>query len=197
MRKKLLSNESQGRSCVSGHHCSSILQKEDSKGWRATPVRTPAAMKMCSEVTEKSCFPGPAQRAVEYLSCFHCSGWCPFVMDHGLLRVLSKCGHQRGTFSADKGNPKGNNSGREGGCQRHHRRVHQDSKPVSPFCVFTFVWGCHTESPANSLAGFSQRSARGPGATDYQFWGWCPLQLREPVQCGRRLGEFSSISARR
>ena len=30
-------------------------------------------------------------------------------------------------------NPKGNNLGREGGRQRHHRRVHQDSEPVSPF----------------------------------------------------------------
>ena len=52
-------------------------------------------------------------------------------------------------------NPKGNNPGREGGRHRHHRRVHRDSEPVSPFFVFTFVWGCHTESPANSLAGKS------------------------------------------
>ena len=70
-----------------------------------------------------------------------------------------------------KENPKGNNLGREGGRQRHHRRVHQDSKPVSPFCVSTFVWCCHTESPANSLREvrrlshglgltFSQRSFR-------------------------------------
>ena len=25
-------------------------------------------------------------------------------------------------------------------------------KPVPSFCVCTFVWCCHTESPANSLA---------------------------------------------
>ena len=67
----------------------------------------------------------------------------------------------RGTSSAEKGNPKNNHSGREGGRQRHHRRVHQDSKPVSPFCVFTYVWGCHTESPANSLR---EVSSSGVGA---------------------------------
>ena len=31
----------------------------------------------------------PCTARCGYLSCFHCSRWCPFVMDHGLLRVLS------------------------------------------------------------------------------------------------------------
>ena len=49
--------------------------------------------------------------------------------------------------------PKGNNPRREGGRQRHHRRVHQDSRPVSPFCVFTFAWGCHSEESCKLSAG--------------------------------------------
>ena len=74
-----------------------------------------------------------------------------------------------------------NHPGREGGRQRHHRRVHRDSQPVSPFCVFTFVWGCHTESPANSLREVSRVSLQltaVSGSTDYQFWGWCPLSFK-------------------
>ena len=115
--------------------------------------------------------------------------------------------------------PEGNNPGREGGRQRHHRRVHQNSKPVASFCVFTFARGCHTETPANSLAGLSQRSARGsksrgsnvsalvgvrdvsgfrcPEATDYQFWDWCPLSFKRaaPVRPPRRRITTSAISA--
>ena len=67
---------------------------------------------------------------------------------------------------------------------KHSRRVHRDSKPVSPFCVFTFVWGCHTESSANSLREDSQVSlqltaeGRGLLGDRYQFWGWCPFKLQ-------------------
>ena len=76
--------------------------------------------------------------------------------------------------------PKGNT---QGGGQRHPRRVHQDSKPVSLVCVFTFVWGCHTESPANALREVSRVSlqltaeGRGLPGDQYQFWCWCPFKL--------------------
>ena len=79
---------------------------------------------------------------------------------------------------------------------KHHRRVHQDPKPVSSFFVLTFLWGCHTESPANSLREVSQVSlqltAEGRGVPEdrSQFWGWCPLKLKEPLQCGRPEGEL-------
>ena len=46
--------------------------------------------------------------------------------------------------------------------------------------VFTFVWGCHTESPANSLLEVSRVSLQltaVSGTTHYQFWGWCPFKL--------------------
>ena len=49
----------------------------------------------------------------------------------------------RGTSSAEKN---GNNSVREDGRQRHHRRVHQDSKPVSPILVHLCVGLPHRES---------------------------------------------------
>ena len=91
-----------------------------------------------------------------------------------------KCGHP----VPRKENPKGNNPGREGGRQRHPRRVHQDSRPVSSFCVLTFVGDCHTESPANSLREVNQVSlqltaeGRGFPGDPYQFWGWCPSKFK-------------------
>ena len=58
------------------------------------------------------------------------------------------------------------------------------TRPRSPFLVFTFVWGCHTESPANSLREVSQVSlqltaeGRGPPGDRYQFRGWCPVKVQ-------------------
>ena len=31
---------------------------------------------------------------------------------------------------------------------------------------------------------------RCPGATGYQFWGWCPVKLEKPFHCGRPRGEL-------
>ena len=54
---------------------------------------------------------------------------------------------------AEKGKtPKETDLGREGG--RHApQKSPQRLKTRFPLCVVTFVWGCHTESPANSFAG--------------------------------------------
>ena len=125
---------------------------------------------MYSRITKPRCFPGLVQRAVGYLAVCQFLGWCPSVADHGLLRVLESVvttWHLR-CQGEDKPQRKRTSGGRAGA--RHLRRVHQDSKTRFPLCVFAFVWGCHTESPANSLAGSSQRAAWGPGATDYHFW---------------------------
>ena len=67
------------------------------------------------------------------------------------------------------------------------------TRPRSPFLVFTFVWGLpHRESFKLSLRKVSQVSLQltaASGSTDYQFWGWCPLNWKEPLQCGRPVGE--------
>ena len=50
------------------------------------------------------------------------------------------------------------------------KRVCKDSPS---FLVFTFVWVCHTESPANSPQEISRVSLQLTavlGTTDYQFW---------------------------
>ena len=114
-----------------------------------------------------------------------------------------KCGHHGALAVPRKGeNPKGNHSGREGGRQRHPRRVHQDSKPVSPVCVFSFVWGCHTESPANSLREVSRVSlqltaeGRGLPGDRYQFWGWCPLNYKHRSSAAALWANSTSIYAR-
>ena len=107
----------------------------------------------------------------------------------------------RGTSSAEKGKPQ-RKQPREGGREGARGTTEESTKtqnPFPPFFVFTFVWGCHTESPANSLAGsqstFSRKSGPGPrpgpdllseelqgrglpGDLQSQFWEWCPLDLK-------------------
>ena len=73
--------------------------------------------------------------------------------------------------------PKGVRQGRVGGgnrvCKNH---------PRSHFLVLTFVWGCHSQSPANSLREVSQVSlqltteGRGLPGNRYQFWGAAPVR---------------------
>ena len=64
--------------------------------------------------------------------------------------------------------PKVGRQGRVGGSRRVCRRL------TLVFLVFTFTWGYHLLSPANSLAGRqpSQPATDGPWGP---FWGWCPL----------------------
>ena len=81
-----------------------------------------------------------------------------------------KCGHHVALPVPRKENPKGNNPGRVDGRQRHHRRV---LRTRFPLCVFTFVWGCHTESPANSL-----REVPSPGGASGKRPPW---RLSKPV----------------
>ena len=60
----------------------------------------------------------------------------------------------------------------------------------SHFPVFTFVWGCHTESPANSPA---ERQPTRPATGGCVRFHWPPVlglvpvgqQKKEPLQCGR------------
>ena len=100
---------------------------------------------------------------------------------------------------------------------RHHRRVHQDSKPVfsffvcSPlrgvalFCVFTFAWGCLSCGFTSALwSGFRCPEVlrdvsvfHCPEATDCQFWGWCPFNLqRNRSSAAAQRAIFTSIYAR-
>ena len=62
-----------------------------------------------------------------------------------------KCGYHVAHPVPREENPKGNNPGREApeAPQKSPPRL----KTRFHFCVVTFVWGCHNESPANSLAG--------------------------------------------
>ena len=105
------------------------------------------------------------------------SAACTASCTEGYLKASSRdggrCGPQPNLTpqGAEKGKPKGGKT-REGGGRN---RVRQDSPS---FLVFTFVWGCHTESPANSLREVSRVSLQltaVSGFTDYQFWGWCLL----------------------
>ena len=100
----------------------------------ATTMNTAAtkaklATKVYPEVTEPRCFPGPAQRAEGYLSCFQFPGWCPSVMDHGLLWS------SRGTTSAEKTKKKTQETslGREGGCRAHQK---SQLRLRNPFLLF-------------------------------------------------------------
>ena len=89
-----------------------------------------------------------------------------------------------------KENPKGNSRGREGGRAPEAPHTPPRLRTRFPLCVFTFVWGCHTESPANSLREVSgpwpgpdllpeELQGRGlPGDLQSQFLEWCPLDLK-------------------
>ena len=89
-----------------------------------------------------------------------------------------------------KENPKGGQT-REGGWEQQ-----SPSRLTLVFRVFHLCVGPHRECPANSLREVSQVSqqltaeGRGLPGDPYQFWGWCPLNLKEPFQCGRPEGEF-------
>ena len=139
---------------------------------------TPAATKVNSGATDPRCFPDPVQRAVGYLSSFQFLGWGPSVGDQVPRKVKT---------------PKETNLGREGRLQAP-QKVHRGSHLVLPLCL-NLVWGCHTESPANSLVCVSRVSLQMTavsGSTDNHFWGWCPLNLEKPRQCGRPEGHPQS-----
>ena len=181
-------------------------------------------MKVHSGETEKRCFPGPVQRAAGYLS-FPVLGLVPIRDGPLTAGSLFKCGHHVAPSVPRKGKTQRKPQRREGGPEAP-QKSHQDSKPVSPFVRSPFVWGCHTESPANSLAGsqptFSWRSFReeaslgtwstawtrpSPGGASEKRPPWgrpmassgvgARYTWNVPLQCGRPLGEFSSIFARR
>ena len=97
------------------------------------------------------------------------SGWRPVWLTANL--DTARCRERK--------TPKVDRQGRVGGSNR----VRQDSPSFSSFSPF--VWGCHTESSANSVREVSQVSlqltaaGRGLPGDRYQFWGWCPLNLKE------------------
>ena len=84
----------------------------------------------------------------------------------------------RGTSSAErKETAKETTQRREGGRQKHHRRVHQDSKTRFHLCAGL----PHREScklSAGSQPSSLQLTAVS-GSTNYQFWGWCPLKFEK------------------
>ena len=138
-------------------------------------------------------------------------GWWPSVMDRGPLRVLLKCGHHVAPPVPRKGEtPKETTQGVRGarGTQKSPPRLrtlfpllcvhlclglpHRKSCKLS--CGFSqcFVWGSMSRG-SNVPAYVGVRDVSGfhcPEATDYQFWGWCPLHLQEPLQCSCPEGEF-------
>ena len=65
-----------------------------------------------------------------------------------------KCGHHGAL--AVPGFPQRKHSGREGRGTPEESTKTQN--PFPSFCVFTFVWGFHTESPANALREVSRVS---------------------------------------
>ena len=85
------------------------------------------------------------------------------------------------TRCRERKTPQVDRQGRVGGSNRVQPRL----KTRFPLFVFTFVRGCHTESPANSLREVSlvslQLTAEGRGlpVDRYQFWGWCPLKFQK------------------
>ena len=96
----------------------------------------------------------------------------------------SKCGHHVAPPVPRKENRKGNQPGREGGRQKHHRRVLKDSEPVSPF-VCSPLCGVATPRVLRTLLReVSQASLqltaeeRGLPGDPYQFWGWCPSKFK-------------------
>ena len=97
------------------------------------------------------------------------SGWRPVWLTANL--GTARC-HERK-------NPKGGQT-REGGWEEQ-----SSSRLTLVFLVFTLCVGCHTESSANSLREVSEVSlqltaeGRSPPRDRYQFWSWCPLNLKE------------------
>ena len=122
------------------------------------------------------------------------------------FKVWSPCG----TSNARKRETtKGTKLGEGGRVPGTTEESTETQKPVSPFCVCTFVWGYHTESPANSLAGPKPAVCPGFHVPRFQCRGACrgsrclgvprsrshwppvlglvPVQTltREPLQCAR------------
>ena len=86
-------------------------------------------------------------------------GWCPFSGEPRTAASPLKCGPHVAPSSAEKKGktPKETTQGGTAGARGTTEESTETQEPVSIFCMFTFVWGCHTDSPANSFAGLRQR----------------------------------------
>ena len=97
-----------------------------------------------------------------------------------------KCGpHIAPSVPKKKGKPH-NKPFREGG---RAPEAQQKSPPRLrtrfSLCVFTFVWGCHTESPANSFAGSQPSQPATDGKGKRPPWGPLPVLGLVPVKVER------------
>ena len=131
-----------------------------------------------SGVTEKRCF--PALYSALWDTCrFPVLGVVP-VRDRPRTEVSPlKCGHHGAPAVPRKGSTTEEST--------------KTQNPFLPVCVFTFVWGFHTESPANSLQEVSRVSLQ----LTAEAWGPLPSSgvgvrqnKKHPLQCGSPLGEF-------